>query len=104
MENGNVNEFIETITNYEAYVLFRGKVYFFNGPSILPGESFCRFEIYWFERLGDNRIHAHTIYKVAAQTPTACINAFLKVKIWEGKNFFEVEQEMRLISDETDVN
>ena len=103
MENANVSEFIETITYSEAYVLFQGKVYFFDGPSVLHGEICCRFQVYWFERLEGERIRAHLVYEVAAQNPVSCINAFLKAKIWTGKSFFDVEQEMRWINDETDV-
>jgi hypothetical protein len=103
MENANVSEFIETITYSEAYVLFHEKVYFFDGPSIVNGEDCCRFQVYWFERIAEGRIRAHLVYEVAAQNPVSCINAFFKAKIWEGKAFFDVEQEMRWINDEMDV-
>jgi hypothetical protein len=67
------------------------------------GEDCCRFQVYWFERIAEGRIRAHLVYEVAAQNPVSCINAFLKAKIWEGKSFFDVEQEMRWINDEMDV-
>ena len=102
MKNEKVNEFIETITISEGEVRYHGEAYFIDGPIMFEPPMFS-FRIYHMVFLeAKNGYIAEDFYANYALSPEACITAFLKARIWEGKTFLEVEHEMWCINGPED--
>ncbi len=96
MINGKASDFIECLSYEDNYAFFRGNKYFFNGCQVWKnscGEVMhVKLEIY-------NLTNKSTIYSVKKKTISECLSAFQKAKIWGGKSFWDVEQEMEWVDD-----
>ncbi len=92
MEGGNVNEFLDSITYQDTAVLFRGKRYCFNPISPISEESQYAWDIYiWSGKHDEDEI---PVASFAGKSPEECLKKFLASPIWDGKTFWEAEQEM----------
>jgi hypothetical protein len=96
MINGNVNEFIDQLFYEDHYVIFHGDKYFFNGCQCTFDETGkiinVLLEIY-------NLTKNSVIFSVEKKTQNLCIEAFEDAKIWGGKSFWDVENEMEWVDE-----
>lgn len=90
MKNGNVREFVDHI-HYgdELWFLYDGKKYFLEGWS-----EDGRLDLYLYEMAGDWKEYVWE--GTASHYP---VDAFLEAKIWNGKSFWDVEQDMEWVDD-----
>lgn len=90
LKNGDVREFVDHI-HYgdELWFLYDGKKYFLEGWS-----EDGRLDLYLYEMAGDWKEY---VWKgTASHYP---VDAFLEAKIWNGKSFWDVEQDMEWVDD-----
>lgn len=92
MKNGNVYEFVDHI-HYgdELWFLYRGKKYFLEGWGN-EGKT----ELYLFEMWGNGKTY---LWKGDAKHFP--VEEFLKAKIWDGRPFWDAEQDMIWVDDDT---
>ena len=96
MINGKASNFIECLSYEDNYAIFRGNKYFFNGCQTTKdslGEVICvKLEVY-------DLTSKTTIYSVTKKTVSECLAAFQYAKIWNGKSFWDVEQDIEWVDD-----
>lgn len=92
MKNCLTRDFLENLLNGDGWVRYQGKDYFFNGCRCVTDEKgiiVVFLEIYDMStRKDDNDIH------IQEATPQDCIEAMLKMPFFNGKTFWEVENEI----------
>ena len=94
MINGNANEFIDTLSYEDHYVIFDNKKYFLNGCQ--TEKNSCgkvisvKLEVY-------DLTNKRTVFSVSKTTNYECLVAFEKAKIWKKKTFWEAEKEIEWI-------
>lgn len=88
MKNGNVYEFVDRIYfGDELWFLYKGDKYFLEG-----WYDDGRLDLYLYKMTGDGEKY---VWKGgASQYP---VEEFLNAKIWDGKSFWEVEQDLEWV-------
>lgn len=90
MIDGNVNEFVDHIYyGDELWFLYHGKKYFLEGWPKQGKLCLCLYEM-----MEDGK--EYTWKGSSTRYP---VEEFLKAKIWNGKSFWDVEQEMQWIDN-----
>ena len=96
MINGDANVFIDQLSYEDHYVLFNGVKYFLNGCQVNKNDEgkiiSVRLEVY-------DLTSQTTIYSVTKKNVFECLVAFQDAKIWNGKSFWEVEQDIEWVDD-----
>ena len=96
MIDGNANQFIESLFFEDAYILYDGKKYFINGCSCNFDDNHeiinVKLEVY-------NIDEGCTVFSVIKPTQTECVTAFEDAPIFNGKTFWDVEQEIQWVDD-----
>ena len=96
MINGDANVFIDQLSYEDHYVLFNDVKYFLNGCQVSENDEGkiinVRLEVY-------DLTSQTTIYSVTKKSASECLVAFQDAKIWNGKSFWEVEQEIEWVDD-----
>jgi hypothetical protein len=96
MINGKASDFIECLSYEDNYAIFRGNKYFFNGcqsqKNHLGEVVLVKLEVY-------DLTNKSTIYSVSQKTVSECLSALQEAKIWDGKSFWDVEQEFEWVDD-----
>ena len=96
MINGDANVFIDQLSYEDHYVLFNGVKYFLNGCQVNKNDEgkiiSVRLEVY-------DLTSQTTIYSVTKKNSSECLVAFQDAKIWNGKSFWEVEQDIEWVDD-----
>ena len=96
MINGNANDFIDKLSYEDHYVLFNDIKYFLNGCQVSKNEEgkiiSARLEVY---DLTNNL----TIFSVTKKSISECLSEFQEAKIWSGKSFWDIEQEIEWVDD-----
>lgn len=96
MINGNANNFIDKLSYEDHYVIFDNKKYFVNGCQIEKdtyGTIICVIlEVY-------DLTNGSTVFSTSQNSISECLMAFEKAKIWNNKNFWEVENEIEWVDD-----
>ncbi len=91
MINGDPHDFIETIySGQDVPYSFRGRKYWFQGYN--KAEGFFM-EIYHCDPPYDD------IWSYFGSDSERCGNAFLEARIFDGKTFWEVEQEIEWLDE-----
>ena len=96
MINGNATDFIDKLSYEDHYVLFNNVKYFLNGCQVsknIEGEiTSVRLEVYDLTK-------GLTVFSVTKSSVSECLAAFQEAKIWSGKAFWEIEQEIEWVDD-----
>ena len=92
MEDGNVNEFLDSITRQDTAVLFRGKRYCFNPVSPTDEDPNYVLDIYIWSGRHDEDVTPVTA--VSGASVSEYMEKFLKLPMWDGLTFWEAEKEM----------
>ena len=96
MINGNASDFIENLSYEDNYALFHGNKYFFNGCQVRKNDKGkiieVRLEVY-------NLTENTTVFSVKAHSIQKCIEAFENAEFFDGKTFWEAENEIEWIDD-----
>ena len=89
MIDGDVKEFVDNLYyGSEMYFLFRGKKYFIQGWYKEP------FHYLVLTEEEDVDFLKGYIWEHFSKDSAECVKAFLDAKLWDGKTFYEVENEM----------
>lgn len=90
MINGNPNEFLEKVaTGADITYKYKGNIYWFQGYN--KGDKF-RMEIYKYIPLEDGYV-----WECDGDTYIECLNRFIDDPVFDGKTFWEVEQEIEWV-------
>ncbi len=88
MINGNPNRFLEVIASGQDITYkFRGEIYWYQGYN--KGDKF-RMEIYKYIPLQEREL----TWECEKGSYIDCYNEFVEAPIFDGKTFWEVEQEI----------
>ncbi len=90
MKNGNVNEFVDHI-HYgdELWIIYRGRKFLLEGWTNDGTLDLCLFEV-----AENGEMH---VWK--GDTHHYSVEAFLRAEIWDGRSFWEAEQEIEWVDD-----
>lgn len=90
MKDGNVNEFLGKILYQEEAVRFHDRKYFFNPGYDEAKETYSlRIEIW-----DDNDCFVKEVFYSTGQKQEENLQKFLAAPLWDGKTFWQAEQEM----------
>jgi len=96
MIDGNVKQFIESLYYEDAYFIFQNEKYFANGCCCTFDENqtviAVTLEIYNLDK-------ATTVFSITKQTQEECVKCFEESPIFDGKTFWEVENNIQLIDN-----
>ena len=90
MEGGRVNDFIDAFSYQSVAVVHKGEKYFSDGITMRADDKYSFFII----KVDDNGKFLSDVYEFEGDSITACIVAFENAPIWNGKSFYDVENEM----------
>ena len=95
MINGNVNEFVNNLYyGQEMNFSYADKQYFIQG---WKENNIFTIELYQIIPLTTSE--GYCIWKNNSVNPQECVNDFFNVKLFDGKSFWEVEQEIEWLYD-----
>lgn len=93
MINGNPNEFIDRIyTCQDTVFVYRGVKYWFQG--YMPDNSTVHMEVFQVDPEKDGYI-----WEYDGKTIEECHEAFLGAPIFDGKTFWDAEQDIEWVDD-----
>ena len=96
MIDGSVREFIEKLYYEDHYILYCNEKYYFNGCCSTTDSDgkviSVKLAIY-------NLSRETTVYAVEMPTADECIEAFENAPIWDGKTFWDVEDQMTWVDE-----
>jgi hypothetical protein len=93
MINGKPNDFLDTIYScQDINYLYHGIQYWFQG--YMPDEDTVHMEIFQYKPPKDDYI-----WEFDGRTIEECMNAFLKAPIFDGKTFWQAEQDIEWTDD-----
>jgi len=96
MVHGNANEFIDKMFYEDHYVIFHGEKYFVNGCQTEMDEDgntlFVRLEVY-------NLTQNITVFSITRPSASECVSAFEDALIWNGKSFWDAENEIEWVDE-----
>ena len=96
MVDGDVRNFIEKLYYEDHYVIYNGEKYFFNGCQTKTSPDgnveYVSLEVY-------NLTTDKTIFSTKKSFASDCILDFEEAPIWNGKTFWEVENEMQWVDE-----
>ena len=90
MEGGRVNDFIDAFSYQSVAVVYKGEKYFSDGITMRDDDKYSFFII----KVDDNGEFLSDVYEYEGDSITDCIVAFENATIWDGKSFYDVENEM----------
>ena len=90
MEGGRVNDFIDAFSYQSVAVVYKGEKYFSDGITMKDDDKYSFFII----KVDDNGEFLSDVYDFEGDSITDCIVAFENATIWDGKSFYDVENEM----------
>lgn len=90
MEGGRVNDFIDAFSYQSVAVVYKGEKYFSDGITMKDDDKYSFFII----KVDDNGEFLSDVYEFEGDSITDCIVAFENATIWDGKSFYDVENEM----------
>lgn len=93
MEGGRVNDFIEAFSFQSVALKYKNEKYFSDGICKTNDNKYSFFII----KVTDNGEFLKDVFEYEGKTPSDCISAFENAKIWNGKTFYEVENEMQWV-------
>ena len=93
MEGGRVNDFIDTFSYQSVAVVFKGKKYFSDGITSDVNGKFSFFVI----KVDEKGEFLEDVYDFVGNSIPDCISAFENAPIWDGKTFWQAEQEMEWV-------
>ena len=94
MKNGNVSEFIDQTTYEECAVMYMGAKYFFHGVIYDKEANEYSYDIDIWDDHGN---YVRTIFSKKASSPEKCLELAQNEPIFEGKTFWEAEQDMEWV-------
>ena len=90
MKGNNLNDFIEAFSYQSVAFMNKGEKYFSDGITTKPNGKYSFFII----KVDDNGEFLSDIYEYKGSSVADCIVAFETAPVWNGKTFYDVENEM----------
>lgn len=88
MIDGNPHDFVDTVyTGQDIVYLYHGIKYWFQGYTLENGT--CHMEIFQYQPPAEDEIWSHDDTSMEK-----CLEAFLQAPIFDGKTFWDAEQEI----------
>ena len=94
MKGGNVNEFIDQTTYQECAVIYKGIKYFFHGIIYDRNSNEYSYDIDIWDDSGNC---VKTVFDERAYSKEKCLELAQSAPIFNGKTFWEAEQEMEWV-------
>lgn len=94
MKGGKVTDFVDHTTYEECAVRYHGTKYFFRG---LIYEEQKKAYSYDIEIWDDHGCHVKTVFDKTAYSAVQCMEMAQREPIFDGKSFWEAEQEMEWV-------
>ena len=94
MKNNNVNEFLNHTTYEECAVIYHGKKYFFYGMLFNKNTKVYSYDIAQWDANGE---HVKFVFQETADAADKLLEKFYAAPIWDGKTFWQAEQEMEWV-------
>ena len=94
MEGGRVNDFIDAFSYQSVAVVYKGEKYFSDGITMRDD---CKYS-FFIIKVDDNGEFLSDVYEYEGDSITDCIIAFENATIWNGKSFYDVENEMTWVA------
>ena len=95
MKGGQANDFIDAFSYQSVAVIFKGEKYFSDGITSDLNGRFSFFVI----KVDENGELLKDVYDFESNSVPDCISAFENAPIWDGRTFWEAEQEMEWVDD-----
>ena len=96
MINGKASDFIDKLYYEDHYVIYNGNKYFLNGCQTQKDNEgnivTVRLEVY-------NLSADETVLSISMPSSSECIEVFEGSPIWNGKTFWEVENEIEWVDE-----
>lgn len=96
MIDSRAYDFLYKLYYEDHYVIYNGNKYFFNGCQFkknTAGEAVSvRLEVY-------NLSNDETLFSITKPSAEECVEALEEAAIWNGKTFWEVENQMRWVDE-----
>lgn len=93
MIDGNPHDFVDTAyTGQDIVYLYRGIKYWFQGYNLDDGT--CHMEVFQYQPPAEDYIWTHDDVSMEK-----CLTAFLEAPIFDGKTFWQAEQEITWVDD-----
>lgn len=93
MEGGKIKDFIESFSYQSVAVIFKSQKYFSDGISQNENGKYTFYIDLW-DNEGNSK---ETVYEFTGDSISECIEAFENAPIWDGKSFYQAEQEIEWI-------
>ena len=93
MKGGQANDFIDAFSYQSVAVIFKGEKYFSDGITSDANGRFSFFVI----KVDENGELLKDVYDFESNSVPDCISAFESAPIWDGRTFWEAEQEMEWV-------
>ena len=93
MEGGQVNDFIDAFSYQSVAVIFKGEKYFSDGITSCSVGKYSFFVI----KVNERGECLEDVYDFEGTSIPECIVAFENAPIWDGKTFWQAEQEMEWV-------
>lgn len=90
MEGGRVNDLIDAFSYQSIAVVYKGEKYFSDGITTNSNGKYSFFII----KVDENGEFLEDVFEFEGDSISDCIIAFESACIWEGKAFYDVENEM----------
>ena len=96
MKHDETRNFLDCVASGEARVKYHGIAYFCNGVTV-DQSGMCRIEVFPDDiGLGEQDWRSRW-WHYEGKSTEECMEAFLNVKYWDGKTFYEAVPEMEWI-------
>lgn len=90
----NLNGFLDVIVYGEAALRYRGHRYFINGARRFHGKEGLFLDVFQED---DGELPGPILFDTCQPTARACLLAFLRAPIWDGRTFWEAKDEMEWV-------
>ena len=97
MTHNEAKDFVDCVAFGEARVKYHGKSYFCNGVSFDSSTGDCHIEVFQDEPASDEENWRDSFWSHDGKSREECMVAFVNVKYWGGKSFYEAAPEMEWI-------
>ena len=96
MKHDETRNFLDCVASGEARVKYHGIAYFCNGVTV-DHSGMCRIEVFPDDTSLAEQDWRSRWWHYEGKSTEDCMEAFLNVKYWDGKTFYEAVPEMEWI-------
>ena len=95
MTHDETRQFLDCLTYENCHIEFKGNTYWCLGVTHDQAKNECRIGIYRYNDY--DGAYLGNEWHFTGHSTDECMNAFLELKYWDGKSFYEAASEMKWI-------